>query len=700
MSGPVLDEKQQSVSVVERGMAVRGVTLYDNGYAVFRREAEVTGSGHVDLYFPAEQVQSVLESLQFSGEAGKKVGNIAYEATTPSSGIHIAPHNPLVGLLRSLTGVRVSLQEKARVERVEGRVLGVEKLATATGDYELQHVSLVLDGGGVRTLSLQDVASLHVLESQVQHDIAFSLDLVQNSSKGAVQKLSVFYSDVEGPATLTAQYGLQVREWKSSYRMQLSENSARLCLQGLAVVENTLDEDWKEIDLTLVVGAPVIRKEADMRVDHGELELSVKTLDGSFVKVRADPKDSVLEVKEKIGRKKGLDPSSFKLVFSGKSVEDGRLLSDYNMRNFTTLHMMRVEGSRRERGIAGGGGGEGEAAKFVMAAQENLSYYHIPMKVTAQRKQKAIVQLLKEQLDGQRVVLYDETICKGNPMLAILFANTTGRTLEGGSLQVSCGEVFLGQGTLPTLHAGDESPPVPYAVELACEITKESNTSYLKPHLVTISDGTVSISCSQRERTVYTIRNKSDRELDFLLNHLFLEECSLVVQKSGLEEDEPVDISDRFYQFRFAVCPNVEKKFAVLEEMDDVKTHDIRFMTTETLESWVKESLIDKKVELAIRSSFNMRKDIDTIMKTVYKKEGEVLEVMGTQERLRKNISALEHHECAAERYINSLSQEEDKLKNARQAIKQYRHRRALMERELTSTIKEISYKQEFKRDS
>ena len=686
-----MEGKQEPVSVVGEGsMAIRGVTLYDNGYAVFHRETTVTGNGHIDLYFPAAQVQSVLESLHFSGEAGDKVGNIAYEATTPSSGIEIAPKSPLVGLLRSLAGVRVSLQEKARVERVEGRVLGVEKLAVGAGDYMLEHVSVVLDGGGVRTLALQDIASFYVLESQAQQDIAFSLELVRNCSKHDMQKLTVFYSDVGGSKTLTAQYGLQVSEWKSSYRMQLSENSTTMCLHGMAVVENPLDEDWSDIELTLVVGAPVIKKTSEDNIDKGEFALSIKTLDGSFVRVRADPKDSVLEVKAKVGRKKGLDPSSFKLVFAGKTVDDGRLLSDYTIGNNSALHMVRVDGKR--------GGGEGEVgatSMFVMAAQENLSYYHIPMRVTAQRKQKAIVPLLKEQLDGQKCVLYDETVCRGNPMLAILFENTTGRTLEGGTLQISSGDVFLGQGTLPTLHPGDESPPVPYAVELACEIVKESSTLYLKPHSITIEDGTVSISRSQRERTVYTIRNKSDRELDFLLNHLFLEEHELV-QSSGVGEQEPVDISDRFYQFRFTVLPDSTKEFVVLEETDDVNEDDIRYLSSDLLDSWVEDRLISKKIELAIRSTFNVRKDIDYIMKAVCKKEGEVLEVTSTQERLRENISILEHCEGAADRYIDGLSDEEDKMKSLRQAIKQYRHRRTQMERELTSSINDITYEKKF----
>lgn len=674
---------------MDAGMPITGVTLYDNGYAVFRREITVQGHGHVDLYFPSEHMQSVLESLQFMGDAGKKVGNIAYEATRPTSSITIQQQNPLIGLLRSLTGVRMSLQQRAEAA-VEGRILGVEKLAIGESE-SVEHVSIILDGGVMRMLSVQDITGYHILESQVQQDVSFSLDLVHNSSKDNMQKLSVFYTSVESHAKLIAQYGFKVNEWKSSYRMRLLDHPTKLNLDGLAIVENTLNEDWSDINLTLVVGAPALEKASQSTVDHGEWEISIKALDGSFVKVRANPKDPILTIKDKVARKKGMKPATFKLVFAGKTVEDGRVLSDYSIRNHSTLHMLKVEGKSGElRSEAG------SQAQFVMAAQDNLSYYPIPMRVTAQRRQKAIVPLLEVELEGQKVVLYDETIRKGNPLLAILFENTTGRTLEGGSLQISTSEVFLGQGTLPTLHPGDESPPIPFAVELGCEVVKQFDTSYLKPHLVTVAEGTVSIYRICRERTLYKIKNKTEKELDFLLNHLFLEDYDLV-QDPEVEEEEPVDITDRFYQFRFIVNPNVEKRtFTVREEATDMKEHSIEDLKEETLDTWVEKRLLDERTETAIRATFTMKKEIRAIMKGIYDKESEVREVTSTQERLRENIAALENYEKEAAKYIKSLSSEEDKLKSLQQNIKRDRHGKMQQEREMKAMIEKISFKKEF----
>lgn len=679
------------------GMPITGVTLYDNGYAVFQRETTVQGHGSVDLYFSSEHMKSVLESLQFLGEAGRKVGNIAYEATKPSASIALSDREPLVGLIRSLVGGLLSIQHQTDkgLETVEGRILGVDdKLQDPETKTKVEHVSLLLEGGVMRTLPIKAIHSFHILESQVQQDLVFSLDLVRNRSKDNMQKLSLFYSDVEGLHKLTVRYGFQVTEWKSSYRMILSDHPTKFNLDGLAIVENTLDEDWNNISLTLVVGAPPIENPRSAVVDQGIWELNIKTLDGSYVKVRANPKDSVLSVKGKIAKKKGMLPGSFKLVFAGKPVEDGRLLSDYTIGNNCTLHMMKTESQTGQREQTS------NQTQFVMAAQDNLSYYPIPMHVTAKRKQKAIVPLLQAELEGQKVFLYDETIRKGNPLSAVLFENTTGRTLEGGSLQISTADVFLGQGTLPTLHPGDESPPIPFAVELGCEVVKAVDTTYLKPHRIDILNGTVSVYRIRRDRTLYRIKNRSDKELDFLLNHLFLEDYDLV-QNPDVEEEEPVDITDRFYQFRFTVQAHIEKKaFAVREEITDLKEHEIRDVNEELLETWVRMKLIDAGTERAIRETFSMKAQISSIQRGVYEKESEIREVTDTQERLRENISALEHHQKEAAKYIRSLAAEEDKLKALQEEIKQDRQRKKNLEKKLTTKINEIELHKSFPRSN
>ena len=680
-------------SLLGTGMPIKRVILYDNGYAIFRREATVVGKGHIDLFFDVGLVQSVLQSLRFGGTAASKVGNIAYEVTKPRANVEISSRNPLADLLKKLKGnqLRLVCFEDGKRDEVIGYVLGVDTdLCSSPNDTHITpHVTILTDSTAIRTIPIHQVRSFVILDPRTQQDIEHSLQLTKDDQLVNMQKITVFYSDVAAAETLSCQYGFQVKEWKSSYRMMITNNGTKFHLEGLAIVENTLEEDWNGVNITLVVGAPAISS-GDSGLDHGEWQFQIKDFNGTYFTVRANPKDSVIMVKGKIGRKKGYNPFSFNLMFAGKSVEDGRQLSDYTITNGSTLHLSRKESGELKRKNA-----QGTALpQFVMSAQHNLSYYQIDLPVTAQRKQQAIVPLLQADLQGQLVLLYDETVRKGSPLSAFLFENTTGRILEGGSIQVSNDDTFLGEGRLPTLHPGDESPPIPFCVDLGVEVVKTSEVYHLPFYFIDIRDASIVMSRKKRERTCYLISNKTDKTQDFLLNHFFIDDYELVREDLGNEQEEPVDINDRIYQFRFEVAAKDEKKrFYVVEETTDVNTEAVRDIDQEKLDRLIRKKFIDEATAAELQKVLRLKLELDILAANIYEKETEVREIKDTQARLRDNIDAVESfNKSEASKYVRSLANEEDRLKSTQNNIKQEKAKRQQIERELNHLCSDMKF--------
>jgi hypothetical protein len=624
-------------------LPITQVVLYKHGVGHFERRTTVDGDATLALTFKQAEVSDVLKSLTVLDLDGGHISSVSYDSTKPLAqllaevALSIPDRGSLVGLLPQIKGARVAVRPTPE-ERVEGILLGVDatRRHTAEGVVRVVLVSLLTDGGEVRSFDLHALAGLEVLDPALRADLDYYLR-TQLSAKKKDARTFTLFAQGQGTRTLVVSYTLEAPVWKATYRIILGEEGRPPTVQGWAVVDNTQDEDWEGVKLSLVAGLPV-----------------------SFVHDLYTPRylrRPVVEVKETTG----VLPPEVEAGLATESVDS--MLAEFTD-DAVTLGAPAPAAARmpraRDRVPA-----ESRSAVSSMPAQVrerklgDLFEYQIEHPVTIKRNQSALVPIVLRPFEGRPVLLHNADTRRENPMRCVEFNNTTGLTLEGGPVTVLEGGSYVGEAMLETLKPSEERL-VPYAVELGVRVLDNVDSWTQDVHRVVIREGRLTTFSTQVSRTTYTFDNKSEVEQVVYLDHA----------RGGPEwaltdTPAPVQTTENYWRFKLPLPAKGPTTFAVQRQLVVQRVQALRDVPATQLAYWLEQHHVDARTEQVLRQVVEAQQQVAERETRLRQLEEERQRIHGEQGRIRENLQALGDRADERElrqRFVRTLGAQEDRL--------------------------------------
>lgn len=665
---------------------IQRVVLYKAGVGYFEHLARVVGNGDLTMQFTSRQLDDVLKSLTAIDLDNGRVSGITYDSTAPIDqriallGIQLPPQADRAQFYRALRGTRVTVTQGAA--QMAGRLLSVERRATSQYGG-VDELTVVADGGQIRTFEMTPTLNVRIADAALRDDVDQYLSLVGSKQLQEVRRVTINATGT-GSRRLLVSYVSEVPVWKTTYRMVFDPDQDRPLLQRWAIVDNTTAEDWTNVDLSLVAGAP---------------QSFVQNISQPYYISRpvvAMPRQALLQPQV---HEPGIQSLQESISVTGASptvnLPPGRAMDS----------VVAGRAGNVGQGFAGGTGGgvyqpglglPGAPQLEPVATGQTLSdlfEYHVQQPITIRRNQSALVPIISAPIEAERVALWRPQLPGNRPLRALWITNSTDDTFDGGSFSVMDGGAFAGEGLIEPLKPA-EKRLVSYGTDLGMVVSAKNDPGPSRLTRVVAANGVIVMSQEDRSVWTYTVRNADAAPRTVVIEHPI--KAGWTIEHSSAQ----VENSASQARFRLVVDARKDMTFTVRERHPVQSTVSIAQFDDAQLASLVLRGAPDEELRRVFAPIFAKRVEVAAANDRLTAVTANVSRVTDDEQRLRENITTLgasKDDRSARQRYTTALAKDEDELAAIKADLARASTERDARQSELNAMIASLAFDLETK---
>jgi hypothetical protein len=625
--------------------------------------------------------------------------------------------------------------------------LTVERKGTVSANgaaTSVDELSIITPTGQLRRFELTPAIAVRVADPELGRELSRYLSVVGSARSRDFRRM-IISARGTGERELSLSYISEVPVWKSTYRLVLPDGADKSAmLQGWAVVDNTIGDDWSGVKLSLVAGAPqsfvqeisqpyylrrpVIENPSEVstmpQAHEGTMETAaaVPFLGGMALRtalrgVVTDAQGAVVPGAQVLLRngstgetQRTTTDSSGNYTFAQAPVGNVAIEVEANGFQKTVLsQIFLAAGQMNEVSTSlkvGAAATEVEvtaAAPMVETNDAQLSTfsgnadaarrgdvfeYAIPEPVTIAKNQSALVPIVQKEIAVEKVTLWNPQ--QPQALHAVWITNGTGLTLDGGSFEVLDHGAFAGEGIMATVHP-EEKRLLSYAADRAVSVVaqgagedEDEDEAVKVATRVRIAHGDIHIIREQHAAVTYTIHNADTSARTVVIEHPLRSGWKL----AGAAK--PEETSTGAYRFKESVAPGATKKLVVATTRPGEESFSFSNVTDEMVAGFLQEATVSPATAEAIKAFAGRKRAIAELDAEMQAKNKEMESIGADQGRLRENMKALRgsaEERSLLQRYTRQLNEQEDRIAALRGELAAVKARRDQLQTQLNADI-------------
>ena len=646
-------------------LPITSITLYRSGVGYFERHGMIKSGDSVQLRFAQDEINDMLKSMVIF-DPQQALQSISYESNEPlarqlaSFSIDLSDNPTLATILGRLRGTKVRFVTSDGP--ISGVVLGSEMRDQAQGSAQ-EAISIpfvnVITESGVRSVNLTTIVSVQLEDPALNGELMKALAALAAHSTDRFKNVGLSFGGTAARDVKIA-YVNEMPIWKTSYRLVLPDEAKskdQPMIQGWAIIENTTDDDWSNIQLALVASQPVsFEMNLSQSLHITRPSLDVPTVAGAAPRIYQDG-DAFADKKQ------------MRLAMAAPSV------------SAPPPGAMR---SKAKSAGAGGGGGSGGAFGAVamadganndmetgMSSEElwkqsaiaqaqsssvgEAFQYTMKNPISIGRQQSAMLPILTSAIDGRRVSIFNRADGIDHPMRGVELTNSTGLQLIPGPVAVFDAFTYAGDAQIGYMTLNDKRL-LAYAVDLSVSAAvQDDSTNTMRS--IRIVDGFIEETRKQVQRTSFAFNNKdAARGRTMLVETAKIQGWELAEPKKAAEETQSL------YRFELTLKPSEKATFVVAQENTFLSRISVAQYDMPTLLAYASDKKASQAVIDAAKKAAAMLATMNATAARIALLGQERQSIDADQNRIRQNMASIDHDTEVYRRYLTKFNEQESRL--------------------------------------